>query len=113
MEALDAVLTKFHPTYHKDMKILDVGAGTGVLGEYLKEHGYTNVDALDVSEGMLAIAEKKNVYKKLICGSQEENDVKTGEYDAVLSSGAFAVELIKPEGLCEVARQVKPGKVGS
>lgn len=33
-----------------DALILDVGAGTGVVGKQLHEQGYTNMQALDASE---------------------------------------------------------------
>lgn len=32
----------------KDAKILEVGAGSGWVGEYLKSHGYTNYTGLDI-----------------------------------------------------------------
>lgn len=43
----------------KDIKILDCGAGTGLLGSQLVERGgFTNVDALDGCEQMLEVAKK-------------------------------------------------------
>lgn len=36
----------------KDSKILDCGAGTGLLGKALTELGYTNLEALDGCEKM-------------------------------------------------------------
>ncbi|PIK34188.1 putative Williams-Beuren syndrome chromosomal region 27 protein-like [Apostichopus japonicus] len=47
----------------KDAAILDLGAGTGTIGDLLKKEGYSNMDALDASQGMLDIASKKNLYK--------------------------------------------------
>ncbi|HCH08436.1 MAG TPA: class I SAM-dependent methyltransferase, partial [Dehalococcoidia bacterium] len=37
----------------KDSRILDAGAGTGLVGQLLNEHGYHNLVAMDLSEGML------------------------------------------------------------
>ena len=34
----------------KDMRILDAAAGTGLVGEQLYKRGYTNLDALDISQ---------------------------------------------------------------
>jgi predicted TPR repeat methyltransferase len=45
--------------------LLDAGAGTGLAGEWLGILGYPDVEALDLSEGMLAIAARKGVYKAL------------------------------------------------
>ncbi len=42
--------------------LLDAGAGTGLIGEWLPILGYPKVEALDISEGMLAIARTKGVY---------------------------------------------------
>jgi len=39
--------------------LLDAGAGTGLIGEWLGIIGYPHVEALDISEGMLAEAAKK------------------------------------------------------
>ena len=95
-----------------DLKILDAGAGTGIIGEYLKQHGYTNVDALDISQEMLNIAKKKNVYKNVICAPLSENRIKevdTGEYDILLSAGTIVYGQVRAAALREVARMVKPG----
>lgn len=34
----------------KDMKIIDIAAGTGEIGKQLHSLGFTNLDALDVSQ---------------------------------------------------------------
>jgi predicted TPR repeat methyltransferase len=36
--------------------VLDAGAGTGLIGEWLEILGFPAAEALDVSEGMLAVA---------------------------------------------------------
>jgi hypothetical protein len=46
----------------KKLKILDLGAGTGVGGLKLKEAGFSNIDASDGSTGMLEVAKKLGVY---------------------------------------------------
>jgi predicted TPR repeat methyltransferase len=45
--------------------LLDAGAGTGLIGEWLAITGYSEVDALDISPGMLKVAGKKGVYQAL------------------------------------------------
>ena len=45
--------------------LLDAGAGTGLIGEWLGILGYGPVEALDLSAGMLAVARAKGVYVKL------------------------------------------------
>ena len=40
-------------------EIIDVGAGTSVLVDYLKKEHYTNLTVLDISENAIAIAKKR------------------------------------------------------
>ena len=47
--------------------IVDVGAGTGLLGKSMSEYGFTQLHALDVSMGSLDEARKKNVYQDFLC----------------------------------------------
>ncbi len=51
---------------NKNAKIIDIGAGTGFVGEYLLKHGFTNVDALEPAKGMLDQAKEKGVYQNLL-----------------------------------------------
>ena len=48
------------------IKIIDAGAGTGLIGVELKKLGYTNLCALDISAEMLREAKKKEVYTEFI-----------------------------------------------
>lgn len=47
----------------KNVKILDVACGAGNVPYLLKDHGYTNVDGLDPSQGLLDAANKKGLFK--------------------------------------------------
>ena len=40
----------------KDIKVIDLGCGTGLVGQELKKLGYCNVCGTDASPGMLAKA---------------------------------------------------------
>ena len=53
----------------KDSKILDCGAGTGLIGEILRaRYNFTgHIDALDGSKEMLDVAQEKKVYNGFIC----------------------------------------------
>jgi predicted TPR repeat methyltransferase len=42
--------------------ILDAGCGTGLSGPYLRALGYDDIEGLDMSEDMLAIARARNAY---------------------------------------------------
>ena len=102
------------PEANKDIKILDAGAGTGIIGEMLVQQGYSNIDALDISEEMLNLAKKKNIYKRYICAALSDvpiDDIQTGEYDVTLCAGTIVYGQAKPSALDECVRHVRPGKV--
>lgn len=75
--------------------------------------GYTNIDALDISQEMLNEAKKKNIYKKFICASLTEQripEIETGEYHVMISTGTLGTAHAPPEAIEEMIRMVKPGK---
>lgn len=94
-----------------DIKILDVGCGTGLSGLSLKEKGYQHVDGCDLSQGMLDRASKLNIYGHLFtCNLNEPPlDVKDNVYDAITAVGVFSFGHIMPEAVDELLRIVKPG----
>ena len=111
---LDVAIRKVFPAENKSqIRIIDAGAGTGLVGEVLAKLGYTNIDALDISQEMLDGAEKKKVYTKFICAPLNEKlnpDIETGAYHALISVGALYAAHIGAGALDEMARMVRPGK---
>lgn len=90
--------------------VLDIGAGTGVLGAALAEHGVAPVDATDLSPEMLARAKERGVYRRLFPGNLLERlPVEDGSYAGAVSSGTFTLGHVGPEALGEVVRVVAPG----
>ena len=57
--------SKAFSTYElrKSCNIIDIGCGTGLVGEELKSSGFLNIWGLDVSSKMIAIAKKKQIYR--------------------------------------------------
>ncbi len=50
----------------KKLHILDAGCGTGLCGAFLKKYAsWRGLDGVDISEGMLREAKKKNIYNNL------------------------------------------------
>ena len=47
----------------QNARILDAGAGTGLVGELLAGRGYKDLVAMDLSKGMLEEAKNKNAYR--------------------------------------------------
>jgi predicted TPR repeat methyltransferase len=89
--------------------ILDAGAGTGLIGEWLDILEYPHVEGLDISEGMLAVAEKKDVYKALhnqaLGGNLPFSD---DHFAGIVSAGVFTTGHVGIEGLDELIRICKP-----
>ena len=94
----------------KDARILDAGAGTGIVGQVLNKAGYSNLEAMDLSPGMLEQARAKNVYKDLhrkVMG--EPLGFATGEYDSTICVGTLTVGHAPAGSLDELVRVTKPG----
>lgn len=99
--------TQFVP---KDARVLDAGAGTGLVGVELNRLGYTNLEAMDLSRGMLEEARRKGVYggfHQMIMG--ESLDFDTGSYDAAICVGVLTLGHAPADSLDELARVVRPG----
>ena len=94
----------------KESRVLDAGAGTGLVGVELHRLGYTNLDAMDMSQGMLDEARGKGVYGNLyqmVMG--EPLDLETGSYDAAICVGVLTLGHAPVHSLDELARIVRPG----
>ena len=93
-----------------DARILDAGAGSGMLGVAARAAGFTHLDAMDLSVGMLEKARARGVYGDVRTGVLGEPlDYETDSYAAVLSSGVFTPGHAPPESFRELVRIVKRG----
>ena len=93
----------------KDARILDAGAGTGLVGIILAEMGYSQIVAMDLSQGMLDEARKKQVYEdfhQMVMG--ETLDYDTDSFDAVITVGVLTVGHAPDNSLDELVRVTKP-----
>ena len=92
--------------------VLDLAAGTGLVGEHLQKHGFTNIDATDLSEEMLKIAAEKKVYTGLILAEfgVDSSVIAADTYDALVGVGCFTQDHLNHSCFPEIRRVVKPGK---
>lgn len=54
--------------------------------EQLRPHGYTNIDAIDGSQEMLAFAQKKKLYQNVqvaLLGGEHKAPIADGEYQQI------------------------------
>ena len=97
-----------HP--NKNIKIIDVGCGTGLVGKELSKLGYLNVDGYDISPEMLKIAKKLSVYKELKqtdLNKQPFTPSKT--YDALICVGSFGYGALGPKAIKNLVALVRSG----
>ncbi len=92
--------------------LLDAGAGTGLVGAWLGIIGYPQVEALDISPGMLAVAARKGNYQAFhnlaLGGALPFADV---EFAGIVSAGVFTTGHVGAEALEELIRICRPGGV--
>jgi len=96
----------------RKVAILDLAAGTGLLGSEVAAAGYEKVDGLDSSLGMLGQARKQGIYQDYIVAMVEglgSIPVNDETYDVVMSSNGFAPGQIYPKAIPEVIRVLRPG----
>ena len=71
--------------------ILDVGAGTGLVGAELAKLGFKHIIGIDISPSMLNIASTKGVYRSLIpCSIKDEKFSRLSKINNIVAVGVFA-----------------------
>jgi predicted TPR repeat methyltransferase len=78
----------------EDKQIFDMGCGTGLVGQYLKERGFKHIVGVDASKGMLEKAKEKASYselKELFLGLPDTfPDEYRNRFDAITAAGILA-----------------------
>jgi predicted TPR repeat methyltransferase len=78
----------------EDKQIFDMGCGTGLVGQYLKERGFKHVVGVDASKGMLEKAKEKESYselKELFLGLPDTFPQEyRNRFDAITAAGILA-----------------------
>lgn len=88
--------------------VLDVGAGTGLLAQNIPIRGMLEIDALDVSPDMLAVADQKGLYRTTIVADLTQPlNIADETYGVILSSGTFTHGHVGPDALDELMRIAK------
>ncbi len=93
-----------------DAKILDAGCGTGNMAQVLHQMGYRNIEGLDPSSGMLAVAQRKEVYQQLHqLYLDSKIDLSDDSFDAVVAAGVLTHGHAPPESLDGILKLTRPG----
>jgi len=92
--------------------ILDVGCGTGLVGQTLAEEGFEHLAGLDISEEMLEKASDKGVYRNLFQADLNETlSIATDTYDSVVCAGTFTYGHVRGDAFSELARITRRGGI--
>ena len=90
--------------------VIDLGCGTGAAGVRLRDHGFGVIDGLDISPEMLAVAERKGAYRRLIVADLHEPvPLADSSYAATVSAGTFTTGHVGVDALAEILRVLRPG----
>ncbi|XP_067657321.1 methyltransferase-like protein 27 [Haliotis asinina] len=91
--------------------VLDVAAGTGLVGKQLQNRGFKHLDALEPATGMLEHARRKNIYTNLYCEflNSKRLPIDDDSYDCSVSCGGMGEGHIPLNGFSELIRVTKPG----
>ena len=104
-----AASTFTHFVSDKKSAVLDAGCGTGLQCEPLALLGFKNITGIDLSDGMLKIAEHKKIYSKLHKMAMGDGlELASNSFDAIISVGTITAGHAPASSfkdLVEVAKQ--------
>ena len=98
-----------------DAPVLDVGCGTGMVGQALQRRGLRTIDGIDISPEMLEQARAKVVDGVAVYRTLTEADltrtlsIESDTYAGVVSVGTFTHGHVGPAALSELVRITRPG----
>jgi len=94
----------------RDLRIIDYGCGTGLVGEALKSEGFADIDGFDISSGMLEQARVKQVYRQLMQGDLTTAIALDDDcYDVGFCIGSMGAGHVGAKHVLEMLRPIKPG----
>lgn len=102
-----SLLASFAET--KQMQLLDVGCGTGLVGLHLKQAGFTNYDGTDLSQDMISQAKDRGYQRLFTANLAQGLPIADKTYDGCLCVGVFTHGHVGPDGLPELTRITKIG----
>lgn len=92
-------------------RVLDLACGTGRIGAWLRAQGVRRLDGLDLTPEMLALAEAKGIYDRLILADLRDTGLPASAYDLVLQALADEHLAELPPLYREAARLAGPAGI--
>ncbi|GFO11154.1 Williams-Beuren syndrome chromosomal region 27 protein-like [Plakobranchus ocellatus] len=93
-------------------QVLDIAAGTGLVGQELRKKGFTHIDAHDGAESMVEYCKNTGFYENFFVsfvGDGHRLPIKDKTYDGVTCCGATVENHLPPSAQAEFIRVIKPG----
>jgi len=95
----------FAARFDGNTPVLDVGAGTGLVGQGLAQFGVSQVDALDILPEMLAVAMAKGCYRTAIRADLTGPlAIADAAYGGITCAGTFTFGHVGAEAIDELIR---------
>ena len=92
-----------------DEPIVDIGCGTGLLGEALRCFGSWPIDGLDISEAMLEMAARKNCYRRLLAVDLTYHlSNSDAPWGGLVSADTFTRGLLGPDSIPPLFEHLRP-----
>lgn len=93
--------------------LLDAGCGTGLVGEALSVLGYDPIVGCDLSQSMMDVAAKRDVYSVLVSQDMTQRfQWDDHHFSGFVCVGCFGPAHAPAECLREMVRVTKPGGIG-
>ena len=123
-EVIDIILD--NAGVHSGSRVLDVACGTGVLVPYYLKRNVLSVTGVDISPGMIAVAESKfgQTEVRFLCADAETGSFGTG-FDSIVIYNAFPhfadsrklignlASMLRPGGILTVAHGMSRDRINS
>ena len=95
-------------TDDKSAKIMDFGCGTGLVGDKLKDLGFSDIDGADFSQGMLEVAKSRGCYQQLFPVDLTCREVlPCSHYDGAICAGLFGAGHLGAEHIPNLLEPLK------
>ncbi|GAA3508230.1 class I SAM-dependent methyltransferase [Actinomadura keratinilytica] len=74
------------PSWHTVRRAADLGCGTGRTAAWLRRHGVSAIDGVDLTPEMLAVARSRQVHDRLREADVTDTGLEDAAYDLVIAS---------------------------
>lgn len=87
-DAMDIALLEelAEPSWSAVARAVDLACGTGRTGAWLREHGATSIDGVDLTPEMLTVARERGAHDRLVEADVVDTGLPSNSYDLVIAS---------------------------